>query len=215
MFRRAGASGKTYHQSNSCHRTSHDAFLSQKIFSASDYNGSMHIALPPIHCPHPHKISRGMCRYCYNTWYKIFRAQEEGTPIPVRPKCRRKLRRNHFDRDNAPIAAALKRQQGRCAICRIRLATGNGLLGWDRSVRSRWMKVDHCHKSKLFRGLLCNNCNVLLGLAKDSERILEAALEYLQTNRPGILRQRKQREEREVLRRFRIQMAFQKKRETL
>ena len=40
--------------------------------------------------------------------------------------------------------------------------------------------VDHCHKTQIVRGLLCNRCNNLLGRAKDSVIILESAIRYLE-----------------------------------
>ncbi len=39
--------------------------------------------------------------------------------------------------------------------------------------------VDHDHSTGDVRGLLCNDCNFLLGNAKDSVKVLKAAIEYL------------------------------------
>jgi transposase-like protein len=39
--------------------------------------------------------------------------------------------------------------------------------------------IDHCHKTNKVRGLLCNNCNSFLGLAKDDINILKKAITYL------------------------------------
>jgi len=43
--------------------------------------------------------------------------------------------------------------------------------------------VDHCHKTSKVRGLLCNNCNVGIGLFKDSTYNLTNAISYLKANR--------------------------------
>ena len=40
--------------------------------------------------------------------------------------------------------------------------------------------VDHCHKTGKIRGLLCNNCNLGLGMFKDDISALENAVKYLQ-----------------------------------
>lgn len=39
--------------------------------------------------------------------------------------------------------------------------------------------VDHCHKTGRIRGLLCMQCNMGLGLAKDNSITLGRAIEYL------------------------------------
>lgn len=40
--------------------------------------------------------------------------------------------------------------------------------------------IDHCHDTGKVRGVLCNNCNAILGFANDSIDILESAIKYLQ-----------------------------------
>jgi hypothetical protein len=59
-------------------------------------------------------------------------------------------------------------QGDKCAICG--RAEPNG--------RGRW-HIDHDHKTGKVRGLLCNNCNVLLGHAHEDPAILWAAIDYL------------------------------------
>ncbi len=61
------------------------------------------------------------------------------------------------------FAALQKSQADQCAICK-RLGT---------------LHVDHCHKSGAVRGLLCRECNLALGYAKDDPARLEAAIRYL------------------------------------
>ena len=43
----------------------------------------------------------------------------------------------------------------------------------------RPLHVDHCHDSGLFRGWICNKCNLGIGLLGDTEDALIRALEYL------------------------------------
>ena len=61
----------------------------------------------------------------------------------------------------------LAAQEGACAICR---GTESGAPRWQ---------VDHDHQTGTVRGLLCNSCNLALGLLKDSPEIVGAALNYL------------------------------------
>ena len=40
--------------------------------------------------------------------------------------------------------------------------------------------VDHCHSTGKIRGLLCRNCNHILGHARDSIKVLKKAIDYLE-----------------------------------
>ena len=57
----------------------------------------------------------------------------------------------------------LEEQGGRCAICK----------------RFRKLVVDHDHKTKQVRGLLCSGCNILLGHLGDDSSLLENGIKYL------------------------------------
>lgn len=63
----------------------------------------------------------------------------------------------------------LRKQGGGCAIC-----------GPPSSTGGRRLFVDHCHETKVVRGLLCDTCNLMIGYAKDSPDILRVAAEYLE-----------------------------------
>lgn len=64
----------------------------------------------------------------------------------------------------------LANQGGICAICgKLESDENHGVL-----------HVDHCHESGLVRGLLCRNCNHVLGLFQDNPERLMAAKHYLE-----------------------------------
>lgn len=44
------------------------------------------------------------------------------------------------------------------------------------------LHIDHCHKSTKVRGLLCFNCNSILGHAKDRVIVLQNLVDYLTTD---------------------------------
>ena len=65
----------------------------------------------------------------------------------------------------------LKEQYGKCKICEVELqVTGRTALT---------ACVDHDHKTKKVRGLLCSSCNFLIGNARDDVSILNSAIIYL------------------------------------
>lgn len=65
--------------------------------------------------------------------------------------------------------AMLERESYKCAICS---------CGIDETTAH----LDHNHANEQVRGLLCGNCNLLLGKAHDSVDILQAAIPYLSSN---------------------------------
>ena len=45
------------------------------------------------------------------------------------------------------------------------------------------LHIDHCHKTNIIRGLLCDKCNHGLGLFNDNISLLQNAIEYLKLNK--------------------------------
>jgi len=70
---------------------------------------------------------------------------------------------------------ALNTAQG--GVCKICGGTETGRLGY--------LYVDHCHDSKVIRGLLCRACNHAIGLMRDDPAILRAAAVYLEGDFSG------------------------------
>lgn len=62
----------------------------------------------------------------------------------------------------------LKLQNNRCAICRQKFQGTN------------YPYVDHNHKTKKVRGLLCLRCNMALGQLKDDIELMRNAIRYLE-----------------------------------
>lgn len=70
----------------------------------------------------------------------------------------------------ADYDAILASQGSGCRICKTaRLPAGYKLA------------LDHCHATGKIRGILCSNCNMALGMMRDSPELLRAAAEYLET----------------------------------
>jgi len=113
------------------------------------------------------------CRSCLYTEVRACRAKN-----PERYKKNREAyqRNNAFrakllrmNLSDSFYAETLEKQNGKCAICKAEK--------YDRL--GRRFAIDHCHDTGKIRGLLCSQCNVALGMFKDSEEVLENAIKYL------------------------------------
>ena len=62
---------------------------------------------------------------------------------------------------------AIKNSNGLCEICS------------EKLLNTKKMHVDHDHNTNKFRGILCDNCNIMLGYARNEPEILEAGAEYI------------------------------------
>ncbi len=63
-------------------------------------------------------------------------------------------------------------QFGKCAICEKHISEIN-------KKHKKHLCVDHCHDTKIVRGLLCDKCNRGLGLFNDNIDMLKKAINYL------------------------------------
>ena len=68
----------------------------------------------------------------------------------------------------------LKEQDGRCMGCKIHVDDYRK----EHKVHTH-LVVDHCHETGKPRGLLCNNCNVALGCARDDPQTLSRLAKYI------------------------------------
>jgi hypothetical protein len=88
-------------------------------------------------------------------------------PAARATKKRHKLRKKYGLSEAAFLE--MKRAQGNaCAACRNPFGPAN------------YAHVDHDHTTKAVRGLLCRACNMALGHAHDSIKILQGLINYMQ-----------------------------------
>jgi hypothetical protein len=64
----------------------------------------------------------------------------------------------------------IEEQEDKCAIC---------YKPWPVKNNMNQIFVDHDHFTGKVRGLLCNNCNSMIGFAKDDTSTLRGAITYL------------------------------------
>lgn len=96
-------------------------------------------------------------------WLKFCEKKREERREQYRARGSRYARKVAYD-------AAYEEQKGCCAIC--------GIFK-EKTERHHRLVVDHCHDTGVFRGLLCHNCNVALGLLGDNINSLHNAIFYL------------------------------------
>lgn len=81
-----------------------------------------------------------------------------------RAEMKARMRMKLYGVSEESFAAMLDAQQHKCAIC---------------SEDLKKPHVDHDHETGHVRGLLCGQCNVGIGMLRDSPELLRAALAYL------------------------------------
>jgi len=96
------------------------------------------------------------CRYCYKYSEKYKRSA-----LNTKLKADYGITLREYDE-------MLEEQKGVCAIC-----------GNPQPPKFFRLAVDHCHKTGKVRGLLCQSCNGMLGLAKDNIEVMLNAIKYL------------------------------------
>jgi len=75
----------------------------------------------------------------------------------------------------------LQIQEGCCAVCKVD-AEGARRPGQAKQGVTYGLVVDHDHTTGVIRGLLCNRCNMALGLFEDRSSLLTKGAAYLATN---------------------------------
>ena len=114
------------------------------------------------------KIRAGKGKFCCNECYKEFRKKNSKDKKEANKLYQKK---HKYNLDADAYYELFNKQNNRCAICNLEFSEKN--KGF----------VDHDHITNKVRGLLCNKCNSLLGMAKDNINILQSAIKYLSNNK--------------------------------
>lgn len=119
------------------------------------------------------KYESGKCRIELNAQNNALRKERESKWTDERRNAEKRRRYNSWLKRKYGISiddyeSMLSTQGGSCKICKTTEPRGKGTF-----------HVDHCHGSGKVRALLCTECNMMLGLAKDNRDTLLAAIDYL------------------------------------
>ncbi len=105
------------------------------------------------------------CKLCGAARQKVYEAAQD----PEERRHRRRQRTHGITETREEIAAMAVRQRHCCAIC-----------GRHESESHNGLHLDHSHRSGETRGLLCQKCNVGLGMFEDNADVLRVAAFYLE-----------------------------------
>lgn len=111
----------------------------------------------------------------YRAWQKAHpercnarnRTWRKNNPAKSKAAARRTKLKQKYGITEADYDRLVQLQFGVCAICGTAPSKGRRLV------------VDHCHVTSRVRGLLCANCNIALGMARDSMHLLLQMARYL------------------------------------
>lgn len=99
---------------------------------------------------------QGECKQCRNDTYN------------VRYNNRRYKLLKRYGITLAEFNKTLEEQNGLCLGCYK-----------HQTQLKKVLRIDHSHKTGKFRGLLCNSCNMAIGMLNDDPEILERLAKYL------------------------------------
>ena len=115
---------------------------------------------------------RGICKPCAATRQKEYRKKRSKEYWITKDKKYSLKKRYGITPEEYKRLYLL--QKGKCAIC--------GVDPKALPTQRITLHVDHCHKTGLVRGLLCNGCNRALGFISDQSYIALAMANYLKQN---------------------------------
>lgn len=102
-------------------------------------------------------------KYCSNYCYNEFRSNNKQDKKVLNTYHQIKFK---YGLDKESYIKLKEMSDNKCNICK----------------EEKILCVDHCHETGKIRGLLCHDCNLLLGKAKDDITILQNSIEYLKSS---------------------------------
>jgi len=121
-------------------------------------------------------LYKSQCNECFNKHYlekyrnkteeerqQIYTDKKNKTTFESRKDWRLKYR---FGITLEEYESMLEQQNNKCYIC-------------ETYIQGKDIKVDHSHKTKKVRKLLCHNCNTALGLLGEKITLFEKCIDYI------------------------------------
>ena len=102
---------------------------------------------------------KSCCHLKSKKWAKL-------NPEKVKESSRKTKLKQKYGITESQYETMFDEQKGVCAICKT-------------PHTRRALNVDHCHETGQVRDLLCDRCNLVLGLVKDDTSLLDTMSDYL------------------------------------
>lgn len=118
------------------------------------------------------KVLKSCRKYYKNNRQKIYeRKKNKWKKHPIKRKRyqQEKHLKYKFNLTLKEYKILIEKQKGKCLICNKKPKN-----------KIKKLSIDHDHKTGKIRGLLCHNCNVIIGLAHEDIKILKNIAKYLQ-----------------------------------
>ena len=137
-------------------------------------------------------FARGLCGTCY---YQVRKAEDPELLVKMAERSRSFYAANPGSRTKGYVKTTPKKYKPKDPLARKKRKYGitteqlNKLFADARGccgVCNKFVDilcVDHCHSTKIVRGLLCHACNKAIGLFEDNEEVLLRAAAYLKQSR--------------------------------
>lgn len=152
-----------------------------------------HVAMAKLKCsgPNCNRDRIGLKLYCKSHVQQLTRGLElseiqDHCPGPCNyPGCYEpRARRQLLCAEHRRVSWALKKKYGISILEKVAMAAAQANKcricdNQSEAPDGGSLVVDHCHTTGAVRGLLCNSCNWMLGLARDNPGILSRAIAYL------------------------------------
>lgn len=113
------------------------------------------------------------CKECVikksrKNYYKDIELSRERHRLTYKNKGRYQNYQKKYGITKECFQSIVEEQDGKCWIC--------------SKYDGEFLHVDHCHETGKYRGVICWECNMGIGLFKDKESNLLKAIEYLKRN---------------------------------
>lgn len=105
------------------------------------------------------KLFKGQYKSCGCVWEHSYNKQKDWKHIEKK-----------YGINQEEYEKLLAEQNYQCAICK---------SSDSKTSITKWLFVDHCHKTGKVRGLLCNQCNAGIGAFSDNIETIKNSIDYL------------------------------------